>query len=268
MQRLSGYALTGDTREQIVAVLHGAGGNGKDTMIKPITRIVGEQALTSSIDTFTRVRDRGVRNDLARLHRARLVVASENAEDRRLDEPTVKSVSGGNSIAARFLYGEFFEFTPQFKVWLITNHRPRVEGDDDAIWRRLRLIPFHVSFVGREDKELDAKLERELPGIFAWAVRGCLEWQADGLGLPSAVEQATSEYRADEDILGAFIAEQCVLDGQIEPADLRAAYEQFCDGRGERPLSASVLGRRLSRRGIKRGTRDGRGVYSGIELRK
>jgi putative DNA primase/helicase len=267
LQRLAGYSLTGDTREQIVAVLHGSGNNGKDTLIKPLVRVVGEQAETSPMDTFTRVRDRSVRNDLARLHRARLVIASESAEGRRLDEPTIKLVSGGGRVAARFLYGEFFEFTPQFKVWLITNHRPRVEGDDDAIWRRLRLIPFNVSFLGREDKELDAKLEQELPGILAWAVRGCLEWQAQGLGLPPAVEQATREYRADEDVLGTFIAERCILEGEIEPAVLREVYDAFCTEIGERPVSASVLGKRLARRGIKRKDGPQHGFYIGISLK-
>jgi putative DNA primase/helicase len=265
VQRLAGYSLSGDVREQIVAVLHGGGNNGKDTLIKPLMRVVGEQAETSPMDTFTRVRDRAVRNDLARLHRARLVIASESAEGRRLDEPTIKLVSGGGRVAARFLYGEFFEFTPQFKVWLITNHRPRVEGDDDAIWRRLRLIPFNVSFLGREDKELDGKLEAELPGILAWAVRGCLEWQRDGLGLPPAVEQATREYRVDEDVLGTFIAERCILEDEIQPAELREAYDAFCSEIGERQLTAAVFGKRLARRGIRR--EGPNGAYRGITLR-
>jgi putative DNA primase/helicase len=266
MRRLTGYTLTGDVREQIVAVLHGTGCNGKDTLVKPIQRIVGDHAQTCAIESFMVVHNRGVRNDLAALHRARLVVASESAEGRRLDEATVKMVSGGNSITARFLYGEFFEFAPRFKVWLITNHRPRVEGDDDAIWRRLRLIPFNVSFLGREDRELDRKLEAELPGILSWAVRGCLEWQADGLGLPAAVEQATSEYRADEDVFGAFVGERCTLDGQVAPADLRTAYDQFCRALGEKPLSASVIGKRLAKRGIRRATREGENVYVGISV--
>lgn len=269
IQRKVGYALTGDVREQIVDVLHGNGGNGKDTFIRPVTRIIGEQALTTPMETFARSRDKGVRNDLARLHRARLVIASESAEGRRLDEVTVKAVSGGGVIAARFLYGEFFEFVPQFKVWLVTNHKPRVEGDDDAIWRRLRLIPFNVSFIGREDKELGGKLEEELPGILAWAVRGCLDWQAYGLGLPKAVEQATNEYRADEDLLGLFIDQRCELtvDAAVEPALLRAAFEEFCTAMGERTISASVFGRRLARRGITRAMRDGSNVYVGIRLK-
>jgi putative DNA primase/helicase len=268
VQRMVGNALTGDTREQTVDVLHGSGGNGKDTFIRPVMRVVGEQAMTTAMDTFTRTRDKGVRNDLARLHRARLVIASESAEGRKLDEATIKAVSGGGRIAARFLYGEYFEFEPGFKVWLITNHKPRVAGDDDAIWRRLRLIPFNISFIGREDKELNSKLEAELPGILNWAVRGCLEWQAHGLGTAQAVERATNEYRADEDVLGLFIDQCCdlALDADVEPAELRAAFDAFCRANGEHAAAASVLGRRLSRRGITRAVRDGRNVYVGIRV--
>lgn len=269
VQRKVGYALTGSTKEQEVDVLFGSGGNGKDTLLRPIMRIIGEQALTTPMDTFARTRDKGVRNDLARLHRARLVIASESAEGRRLDEAAIKAVSGGGPIAARFLYGEFFEYTPTFKTWLVTNHKPRVEGDDDAIWRRLRLIPFNVSFIGREDKELGSKLEAELPGILAWAVRGCLEWQREGLGLPPAVERATNEYRADEDLLGLFLDQRCELtaDGTAEPVRLRLAFEEFCTAMGERSMSASVFGKRLARRGITRGVRDGASLYIGIRLR-
>ena len=257
LHRLVGYSMTGDACEQIVAVLHGGGCNGKDTLLKPIQKVLGDHAVTAGMDTFIRSRDRGVRNDLARLHRARLVVASESAEGRRLDEPTIKAISGGNKITARFLYAEHFEFEPRFTTWLITNHRPRVEGDDDAIWRRLRLIPFKVSFLGREDRELDAKLEAELPGIFSWCVKGALEWQRHGLGTAPAVEVATSEYRVDEDLVGAFLAEKCELEGEVAPADLRGAYEQFCNELGERPLSANILGKRLARRGIRRSGRNG-----------
>ena len=245
MRKLAGYSLTGDTREQLVPVLYGAGCNGKDTLIKPVQRIAGEHAQPASIDSFMAVRNRGVRNDLAGLHRARLVVASESAEGRKLDEATVKSVSGGNSIAARFLYGEFFEFTPMFKVWLITNHRPRVEGDDDAIWRRLRLIPFSVSFLGREDRDLDGKLETELPGIFAWAVRGCLEWQTDGLGLPAAVEEATREYRADEEACSGHsspsaASSKATLSGRSSGPRMSSSAPTWASGLSLRASSESV----------------------------
>jgi putative DNA primase/helicase len=266
MQRFMGYALTADTREHVLAVFHGAGRNGKSTLIKTMQRLGGEHAATAELSTFLRARgDRGPRNDLARLHRARLVTAAESGEGRHLDEATVKELTGGDRIAARFLYGEHFEFVPGFKLVIVTNHRPKVDGEDDAIWARLRLVPFDVCFEGREDKTLDAKLEAELPGILAWAVEGCLAWQREGLGQAAAVARATAAYRQDEDVLGAFLAERCVLDSEIEPAKLRLAYDGFCQELGEKPLAANVLGKALSRRGIERIKR--RGVYHGISLR-
>jgi putative DNA primase/helicase len=266
MRRFIGYCLTGDTREHVLAVFHGAGRNGKSTLIKIMQRLGGKHAVTAELSTFLRARgDRGPRNDLARLHRARLVTGPESGEGRHLDESTVKEISGGDRLAARFLYGEHFEFVPRFKLVIVTNHRPKVDGEDDAIWARLRLVPFDVCFEGREDKTLAEKLEAELPGILTWAVQGCLDWQRDGLGQPAAVTNATASYRQDEDVLGAFLAERCVMDGEIGPAELRLAYETYCNEIGEKPLAANVLGRKLARRGIRRHKRAG--VYRGVSLR-
>ncbi len=134
VKRAVGYSLTGDTREHALFVCHGTGRNGKSTLLETLKHVAGGFAVTAPFDTSTRARgDRGVRNDLARLHRARLVAAFEAGEGRRLDEATVKTLTGGDTIAARFLYGEFFEFTPHFKLWLVSNFRPRVDGADDAI---------------------------------------------------------------------------------------------------------------------------------------
>jgi len=265
MRRFIGYCLTGETREEVLTVFHGSGGNGKSTVLAVKKRLLGEYATTSSFDTFMRARgDRGPRNDLARLHRARLVTAAESGEGKRLDEATVKEITGGDTIAARFLYAEHFEYTPQFKLVLVTNHRPKVDGTDDALWRRLRLVPFTVSFEGREDRKLAEKLDAELSGILTWAVRGCLDWQRDGLGEPAAVTQATTEYRQDEDLLGAFLDEKCVHDGEIEPAQLRDAYEDYCREIGEKPLAPSVLGKQLAKQGITKNKRAG--VYRGVSL--
>jgi putative DNA primase/helicase len=270
VRRAAGYSLTGDTREHVLFVVHGSGANGKSTFVDVLQRLLGGLARTSAFDTFARTRDKGTRNDIARLQRARLVVASESGEGRRLDEATVKILTGGDKVATRFLYQEHFEFWPEFKLWLVTNHRPRVDGDDDAIWRRLRLIPFEVSFLGREDRELRATLERELPGILSWAVQGCLEWQRHGLGQAGAVETATREYREDEDVLGAFLGECCELvrELEVEAAALRERYESFCKRLGERPMAASALGKRLTRRGIRlhKGT-GGTRFYRGIGLK-
>jgi putative DNA primase/helicase len=269
VQRFIGYCLTADVREHVLVVFHGGGANGKSTLVGILRRLLGDFAVAAPFDSFVRQRDRGPRNDLARLHRARLVTAAESGEGRRLDEATVKEITGGDVIAARYLYGEFFEFQPQFKLVLTTNHRPRVDGDDDAIWRRLRLVPFEQSFEGREDRELAAKLEAELPGIFAWAVRGCLEWQEAGLGQAGAVTRATAEYREDEDVLGAFLAERCAMTGETPTRELREAYEIYCSDLGEKPLAANVLGRRLSKRGVRRRSHDGNRekVYQGVSLR-
>jgi putative DNA primase/helicase len=268
VRRAVGYSLTGDTREHVLFVLHGAGCNGKTTFVEQVQKVAGDLSQTSPFDAFMRVYGRGVRNDIARLHRSRLVVAAESGEGRRLDEATVKLLTGGDTVAARLLYREFFEFQPAFKLWLVTNHRPRVDGDDDAIWRRIRLIPFDVSFEGREDQQLAAKLDAELPGILAWAVAGCLEWQRHSLGLPDAVKNATREYREDEDVLGAFIDEHCTLDGEVLVATLRMVYDAYATDLGEKPLAANILSRRLSKRGITtRKTTGGKRAYVGITLK-
>jgi putative DNA primase/helicase len=268
VHRLVGYCLTGDTREHLLAVLHGAGCNGKSTLLEILKALLGDLATTSAFDTFARARgDRGPRNDLARLRGARLVTGAESGEGRRLDEATVKEITGGDTIAARFLFGEHFEFRPTFKLLLVTNHLPRVDGDDDAIWRRLRLVPFEQSFEGREDRDLSATLHAELPGILAWAVRGCLAWQTHGLGQAGAVTQATAEYRSDEDSLGAFLAECTTHGGEVRAPELRSAYEDHCAQAGEKPLSSSALGKRLAKRGV-RAERRGQGqrAYVGIHL--
>lgn len=268
VQRAVGYSLTGDTREHALFICHGSGANGKTTFLEAIKRLLGGLAATAAFDSFARARgDRGPRDDLARLHRARLVAAAEAGDGRRLDEAVVKQLTGGDTIAARPLYGKHLEFRPQFKLWLATNHRPRVDGADDAIWRRIRLVPFNVSFTGREDRELAQALEAELPGILAWAVNGCLAWQEHGLGSAQAVDAATRDYREAEDVLGAFISERCHVGPGCgcDAGVLRAAYEDFCREIGENPLGTSALGRAIAKRGygVERAMKGRR--YRGLE---
>src|SRR5262249_1677210 len=147
-----------------------------------------------------------VRNDLAKLRGARFVTAIEVEEGKRLAESVVKHLTGGDTVTARFLFAEYFEFRPGFKLWLAANHKPVIKGTDYAIWRRIHLIPFSVQFEGEhKDTELAAKLLTELPGILAWAVRGCLAWQRDGLRPPEMVQAATEEYRKEMDVVGNFL---------------------------------------------------------------
>jgi putative DNA primase/helicase len=270
VQRLIGYWLTGRTDEHVLAVFHGAGGNGKSTLINVLEDLLGDHALTTGFDTFmARGGGSTAEYDLARFRSARLVVASESAQGRRLDDRVVKQVTGGDTITARHPYGRPFSYRPAFKVVLVTNHRPQVDGDDDGIWRRLRLVPFEQSFVGREDRTLGPALRRELPGILAWAVQGCLRWQQHGLGQPQAVTNATSAYRLEEDTIGTFLADCCTLDagGRVTVADLRGAYERWSEQHGERPLSAKALTQSLLRRGgITTGRTKHSRYYAGLAL--
>src|SRR5207253_825035 len=147
--RSVGDSLAGDTREQCLFILYGGGANGKSTFLETLLRLVGTHAAITSFSTFLVHQNPGTpRNDVAKLHGARLVKATESQKQAMLDEATVKEVTGGDTLSARFLFKEFFEFRPQFKLWLATNHRPSIHGTDDAIWRRIRLIPFERQFTG------------------------------------------------------------------------------------------------------------------------
>jgi putative DNA primase/helicase len=268
LRRFVGYCLTGATREHMLAVFYGTGCNGKSTLLTVLRAILGDLATTSPFETFVQSRngDRP-RNDLARLHGARLVTASESNQSRRLDEATIKEITGGDTIAARFLHQEFFEFTPAFKIVLATNHKPRVLGADEGIWRRLRLVPFAQSFEGRKDDTLDEQLRAEYPEILRWAVRGCLEWQKDGLGDAEAIKAATREYRAEEDVIGAFLDDCTTPGGTATASALYAAYEKWCEEASEDALKARTFGIEIARKDdIKRGKVNGQRGYHGVTL--
>jgi putative DNA primase/helicase len=188
--------------------------------------------------------DAGVRNDIARLAGARMVVSVEVDDGKRLADGLVKALTGGDTVTARFLYAEAFEFTPRFTLWLVANARPRVNADDEAIWRRILQIPFTVVIPPDErDPELKRALRSdatEQSAILTWLVQGCLEWQRRGLNVPAVVREYTAEYRAENDVLGEWIADECQLGPEHwTPAnDLRASYERWCDSAGVRPIDA------------------------------
>jgi len=257
MQRSVGYSLSGNTREQCLFLLCGSGRNGKSTFVGTLERLLGEYARHMDFGTLTFEQERrgAIRNDIARLHGARFVGALETSEGVRFAEGVVKGLTGGDRVTARFLHHEFFEFEPEFKLWLGVNHRPRVRDSSEAFWRRIRLVPFTVSFKGREDKTLADTLAAELPGILAWAVRGCLQWQAAGdLLAPAAVQAATEGYRQREDLLAQFLADCCIVrEGLWASArELYATYCRWCEATGERPVSQRRFGEALSERGFER----------------
>lgn len=252
IQTALGYTLTADVSEQKLFLQYGTGANGKTVFTRIQSAILGEYAAQTPMATLMAKTGDAIPNDIARLVGARLVTASEAEEGQRLAESLIKQMTGGDTLTARFLHAEFFEFVPTFKLWLASNHKPAIRGTDYAIWRRLLLVPFAVTIPCKEqDPHLAEKLMAELPGILAWAVEGCMMWQAHGLEAPPEVLQATAEYRDEQDQVGAFVAECCVAaeDATARAGELYAAYREWCDRSGERPLSGTMFGRRLTERG-------------------
>ena len=255
LQRAIGYSLTGLTREQVLFLLYGLGANGKSTLLEALAMLLGDYAQQADFATFLVRRNEGPRNDIARLRGARFVSATEAESGARMSEVLVKQLTGGDTVTARFLHQEFFDFKPEFKLWLAANHKPVIRGTDNAMWRRIKLIPFAVTIPESEqDKNLPAKLQAELSGILAWAVRGCLEWQEHGLGEPEAVKAATGEYREEMDVLGDFLAECCILElgATAKATELYRNYKSWCEQNGIRELSQRVFGSGLTERGVER----------------
>lgn len=223
LQKCVGYSLTGSIREQCAFFLYGLGNNGKSTFLDTIADLLGSYASNVQPDTIMmRKNDSGANSDIARLKSTRFVTSEEPTEGVRLNEGLVKQLTGGGKVTCRFLYGDEFEYEPEFKIWIGTNHKPIIRGTDTGIWRRIRLIPFEVNIPKEKvDKNLKYKLRKELPQILKWAVDGCIKWQQEGLAMPSCVEQATKEYKVEMDILASFM-ESCLeidyVNGELVPA--------------------------------------------------
>ncbi|UED76080.1 phage/plasmid primase, P4 family [Brevibacillus sp. DP1.3A] len=265
LQKAVGYTLTGDISEQVMFFLYGTGRNGKSTFINTIQTLLGDYGRQTNSDTFIKKRnDNGINNDIARLDGARFVSAVESEEGQQLSESLVKQITGGEKMTARFMRQEFFEFTPEFKVFFTTNHKPIIKGSDEGIWRRIRLIPFEVTIAKEKvDKKLPEKLAKEMPGILRWAVEGCIRWQKEGLGEPEAIRVATEGYRNDMDILGPFIDEKCLIHplARVEAKALYEEYKDWCFKNGEIELKNRAFYRALESRGYKKGNGAKNKVY-------
>jgi putative DNA primase/helicase len=271
LQKSIGYALTGDTSEQVVFFLWGTGRNGKSTFINTVKTLFGDYAKQTNSDTFTtKYNDNGINNDIARLQGSRFVSAVESEDGQRLSESLIKQLTGGEPVTARFLRKEFFEFIPQFKIFFTTNYKPVIKGDDEGIWRRIRLIPFDITIpIEKVDKHLPEKLQDELPGILRWAVDGCLKWQKEGLGEPETVKEATSAYKEEMDLLSNFLNDCCVVhpEARIKLNDLYKTYLDYCDENSEIPLKKVKFSNRLLIRGIeKRKSTGNQTFFFGIGL--
>lgn len=255
MQRAAGYSLTGSTAEQCLFLLWGGGANGKSTFINALRAALGDYATQADPAAFMARERSGPSNDIARLRGARLVAAVETEEGQRLAESLVKQITGQDTIAARFLYGEHFEFVPAFKLWLAANHKPVIRGDDYAIWRRIHLVPFTVQIPeGEKDKALPDKLVTELPGILNWALTGCRAWKAHGLLPPEEVKAATAEYRREMDVMQDFLDACCVVTpkASVGSTPLYTAYRKWAEETGHYPMSQTRFGRKIAERGIEK----------------
>jgi putative DNA primase/helicase len=273
IQRAIGYSLTGDVSEQCLFIPHGCGSNGKSVFLNILRKITGTLSLQAAPDLLMSDKSRRHPTEQADLYGRRIVVCQETEEGKRLNEVLVKQLTGGDSVRARRMHEDFWEFAPTWKIWLSTNHKPEIRGTDHAIWRRIRLIPFNVKFhdpgegLPVKDPQMEAKLTAELPGILAWAVQGCLAWQHEGLQSPIAVKQATNDYQAEMDVLAAWMKDCCVVQRhcQARASNLYASYVQWCEQTGEYAEKQRKFGMRLKERGFENFTSNG-ACWRGIGL--
>jgi putative DNA primase/helicase len=281
VQRFAGYSLTGDVREHVVPIAHGAGGNGKTLLFSALLDTIGPD-YSGTVTPELLMETTGDQHPTitADLFGKRLMVAAETGEGRRLNEGRIKALTGGDLVKTRRMREDYWQFTPTHKLILFTNYKPEVRGTDHGIWRRLALWPFRVRFWDpdkgetgpaelRADKSLQERLRAERQGILAWLVAGCLRWQHDGLKMPDTVRVATAEYRDAQDVLAAFLADCCLTGGpdyRCRATPLYAAYCAWAKSAGERELSQRRFGIAITERGYERFTNDGT-WYRGVSLR-
>jgi len=275
IQKAVGYSLTGSVREECLFLLVGTHRNGKSTLTGTLSKVIGEYGCTIDFASLVAKHNyTGPKDDIANMKGMRFVTAQENAEGSRLAEELIKWLTGGDLVRARKLYSNSSEIEPTWKLWLSVNHRPIVSFTDQAIWTRLIVIPFDVSFEGREDRTLKERLPKELQGILAWAVQGCIMWQKEGLNPPECVRLSKEEYRKGMNQLSEFVEDECVVDEGLTVLSgvLYGNYLEWCNANGNRyPVGSKKFVALLQAMGIKRGrakTARGDRTYVGIGLRE
>lgn len=256
VQKAMGYSLSGDVREQCLFILWGTGANGKSTFLNVLQELFGDYACTTGTETFMK-KTSEQSNDLARLKGIRLVTTTEVEQGKALSESLIKQITGGDEITARFLYGEYFSFKPTFKIFMATNHKPKIRGADNGIWRRIKMIPFTVTIPEEQrDKTLTEKLIAENSGILNWLIQGYALWRKEGLNEPEAIRDANEEYRMDMDAVGTFVNDCFDLDAsmrwRLPNQMLYQTYIKWCNANNERVMSQKWLTMRMSEKGFKR----------------
>jgi putative DNA primase/helicase len=261
LQRVVGYGLTGDVSEQCLWFFHGTGANGKSTFLGTVLAMLGDYGMQAVPELLLAKNHDSHPTERADLFGKRFVATIEAEEGKRLAEALMKQMTGGDKMRARFMRQDFFEFDPTHKIFLAANHKPVIRGTDHGTWRRIKLVPFTVTIPDEEkDKALPEKLKAELPGILAWAVRGCLDWKRHGLGEPDEVRQATATYQAEQDTVQGFLGECCFLHPQarVKSSALLDAYHEWS---GDRLMTAPTFRERLKDKGFAAPTRGGGGAY-------
>jgi putative DNA primase/helicase len=270
LQNAAGWSITGDTSEQTMFILFGSGANGKSTFLNTIMNLLGDYSIATPTETFMKKSGDQISNDIARLRGTRFVTTTEAEHGRRISEPLIKQITGNDQMTARFLYGEFFNFTPTFKIFMATNHKPVIKGTDHGIWRRIKLIPFTTRIEEeKQDKHLEEKLMREASGILNWLIEGAIRWCREGLKTPNIIINATDEYRAEMDVIGNFIKERCMQGSgmEIKARELFKCYQDWCGDHNEHAVSERFFGLRLKEMGLDQNRNyDGR-YWQGIQLK-
>jgi putative DNA primase/helicase len=250
LQRYVGYCGTGLTAEHKFVFAYGTGANGKGTFLNTIAKIFGDYATVADMNTFLASRTERHPADLAKLHGARLVIAQETEKGRRWDEIKIKALTGGDRITARFMRQDYFDFDPTFKLFIVGNHKPRLNSVDEAMRRRLLLVPFTVQIpLAERDPDLPRKLEAEWPAILRWCIDGCREWQRIGLAPPDSVRQATDDYFEDQDALAQWLEERVTDGGEYaftRTADLFNSWKEWTEQRGLSCGSTQTLSEALT----------------------
>ncbi|TPW28598.1 hypothetical protein FJU08_17495 [Martelella alba] len=253
LQRYMGYCLLGLTGEQCLVFFYGAGRNGKSTFVDLMVEILGDYAVSMSIDSFAGDSKRGgaeATPDLARLPGARLVAASEPEMGVQLKDALIKTLTGGEPIAVRRLHQDFFELVPHFKIILSGNHKPQIRDDSDGIWRRVHLVPWEIQIPEEEvDRDLPRKLRQERDGVLAWMIKGALDYLDTGLRVPDSIRLATAEYREESDPIGAFLRNACDITGSDSdmerPDTMFDGYARYAAREGLSDFKKSTFARRL-----------------------
>ena len=270
LRRAVGYSLTGLTQEHCLFMLHGTGANGKSTFTETLCDLLGEYAMHTQFSTWAATERGEATHEVAALAGARLVVSNEAEGGVRFAEGLVKQATGGDRMRGCFKYQNSFEFTPALKLWLALNHKPSVRGTDEGFWRRIRLIPFTVTIPPEErDPTLRGRLQNELDGILAWAVRGAFEWYHVGLLDPEVVREATRMYRSDQDVFADWI-DECLSrrdDWSESGSEVYKSFKSWCERQGMKPMANNKLANLLKDKGFSsRKDRRGRMEWVGIKV--